>query len=73
MESLDLLQRSFHFLNESLYFAVSSLSTGGHWSLSPTKDWIYAMTGAFAAIGVPLMGIAMASLAGLFSTPSGKY
>ena len=73
MVAYSLIEFSDWSIDESLYFAVSSLSTGGHWSLSPTKDWIYAMTGAFAAIGVPLMGIAMASLAGLFSTPSGKY
>jgi len=48
---------------EALYFAVSSCSTGGHWSIPAEDNWVYGVVGLFAAIGVPLMGIAMASLA----------
>lgn len=58
--------------NEALYFAVSSCSTGGHWSLPSTSEWMYGVTGFFAAIGVPLMGVAMASLADLFTTSESK-
>ena len=56
----------FDFTN-SLYFAVSSLSTGGHYSLPlGNKEWIYGMTGFYCAIGVPLMGMAMATIASFF-------
>lgn len=53
--------------NEGLYFAIASCSTGGHWSIPEEhshKDWLYFITGVFSAIGVPLMGIAMGSIAG---------
>lgn len=51
---------------EAQYFAISSLSTGGHWSIpTDSPDWFYAVTGFFAAIGVPIMAIAMASVATL--------
>ena len=52
---------------EGLYFAVSSLSTGGHYSLpGDSEDWEYGLAGIFAALGVPIMGIAMATLAEFF-------
>lgn len=57
--------------DEGLYFAVSSCSTGGHWAIpSDSATWMYALTGFMAAIGVPLMGIAMGSLA-QFLIPGG--
>ena len=52
---------------EALYFAVSSLSTGGHYALpSGQDDWVYGMTGFYAALGVPVMGVAMGTMAGFF-------
>ena len=52
----------------ALYFAVSSVSTGGLQSLDATvtTDWMYGFTGVYAALGVPLMGIAMAIIGGCF-------
>mmetsp|Transcript_12749 Transcript_12749/g.20758 ORF Transcript_12749/g.20758 Transcript_12749/m.20758 type:complete len:502 (+) Transcript_12749:85-1590(+) len=56
----------FGFVN-ALYFAVSSLSTGGHYSLpAGNKEWIYGLTGLYCAFGVPLMGVAMATIASFF-------
>lgn len=51
-----------------LYFAVSSLSTGGLMALDPTKtdNTMYFFTGVYAAFGVPLMALAMAKIAGFF-------
>jgi hypothetical protein len=49
---------------EAQYFAISTCSTGGHWSIpedSPT--WMFGLTGFFAALGVPIMGVAMSSIA----------
>jgi len=52
---------------EALYFAVASLSTGGHYALpSGQDDWVYGMTGFYAALGVPVMGVAMGTMAGFF-------
>ncbi len=54
-----------------LYFAVSSMSTGGLQSVdaSKTNDDMYFLIGVFSALGVPLMGLAMATVAkGLIST-----
>ena len=52
---------------EGLYFAVSSLSTGGHYSLPDnTPEWQYGLTGFYAALGVPIMGVAMATIASFF-------
>ena len=51
---------------EAQYFAISSLSTGGHWSIPvDSPNFMYAVTGFFAAIGVPIMAVAMASVATL--------
>lgn len=53
--------------NEAVYFAVSSCSTGGHWAIpDDSSNLEYFVAGLFAAIGVPTMGAAMASLASLF-------
>ena len=51
-----------------LYFAVSSMSTGGLQALDPalTSETQYFFTGVFAGLGVPLMGVAMGTLAGFF-------
>jgi len=44
-------------LDQAVYFAVSSCSTGGHWAIPYDSDnWVYGLVGFFAAIGVPLMG-----------------
>lgn len=58
--------KEFNFIN-ALYFAVSSLSTGGLYALPPNSpDWSYGLTGFYSAVGVPLMGIAMATFASFF-------
>ncbi|CAB9509107.1 expressed unknown protein [Seminavis robusta] len=49
---------------EAQYFAVSTLSTGGHWPIpndSPT--WLFGLTAAFTMIGVPIMAVACAEVA----------
>ena len=49
---------------QAWYFAISTCSTGGHWAIpndSPT--WMFGITALCAAIGVPLMGVAMATIA----------
>lgn len=52
---------------EALYFAVSSLSTGGLYALpTDSESWKYSMTGFYAAVGVPVGGLAMATIAGFF-------
>ena len=57
---------------EAQYYAVSSCSTGGHWSVpQDSPDWMYGLTGFFAAFGVPIMGVAMASI-GKFLVSSKK-
>lgn len=54
------------FIN-ALYFSISSMSTGGLYSLpADSPNWYYGMTGLFAAIGVPVMGVAMATFASFF-------
>ena len=51
-------------LVEAQYFAISTCSTGGHWSIPiDSPDWMYALTAVFAALGVPLMAVAMATIA----------
>lgn len=50
-----------------LYFSTSSLSTGGLVALpTDAEDWTYGMLGLYGAIGIPLMAIAMGTLAGFF-------
>jgi len=48
---------------QALYFAVSTLSTGGHWGLPEegTPDWMWGLTAFFAMVGVPIMAVAMVS------------
>lgn len=54
---------------EALYFAVSTLSTGGLYALpDDSPAWSYGLTGMYAAFGIPLMAIAMATLASFFIT-----
>ena len=49
---------------EAQYFAISSCSTGGHWSIpNDSPSWLFGVTGFFSALGVPIMGVAMASIA----------
>ena len=49
---------------EAQYFAISTCSTGGHWSIpQDSPEFMYGVTGFFAALGVPIMGVAMATLA----------
>lgn len=51
----------------ALYFAVSTMSTGGLVSLPENSpDYSYLLLGLYAAFGIPIMGVAMASLAGFF-------
>ena len=60
------LNDDFNFIN-ALYFAVSSLSTGGLYALpANSPDWYYGLTGFYSALGVPLMGIAMGTFASFF-------
>ncbi len=52
---------------EALYFAISSMSTGGLWAIPPNApDWQYGIVGLFAATGCPLMALAMATAASFF-------
>ena len=49
---------------EAQYFAISTCSTGGHWSIpNDSPDWMFGVTGFFALLGVPIMGVAMATVA----------
>ena len=51
----------------ALYWAISSLSTGGLLAIPrESPDSSYWVTGVFAAFGVPIMGFAMAQVASLF-------
>ena len=57
---------------EAQYFAVSACSTGGHWAIpQDSPDWMFGLTGFFTAFGVPIMGVAMASI-GKFLVSSKK-
>jgi len=52
---------------DALYFAISSMSTGGLWAIpADAPDWQYGLVGAFAATGCPLMALAMATVASFF-------
>lgn len=51
---------------EGLYFALSSLSTGGLWPIpNDSPDWHFGIVGLFSATGIPLMGAAMSSMASM--------
>jgi hypothetical protein len=54
-------------ITEAIYFGVSSLSTGGLWAIPKgSSDTAYVLVGIFAAVGVPLSGMAMGNLASFF-------
>jgi hypothetical protein len=56
---------------EATLFSTSSMSTGGLKAISQdSPDWEYFVVGAFAATGVPLMGLAMATIASTFISTS---
>jgi hypothetical protein len=51
---------------QAQYFAISTLSTGGLWGVrADAPSWMFGLTGFMAALGVPLMAVAMAQLATL--------
>lgn len=51
---------------DGLYFALSSLSTGGMWSVPLySKDFVYGCVGIYTCLGVPIMGMAMGNIATL--------
>ncbi len=51
---------------EGLYNAISSLSTGGLWAIpADSSDIDYLVIGLFSATGVPLMALAMSTMAQL--------
>lgn len=53
----------------ALYFAITTASTGGLLALPRhSEDWAYGLTGLYGALSVPIMGVAMATLASLFLT-----
>ena len=59
-------------VSQAQYFAVSSCSTGGHWSIPvDSPDWFFGITGLVVAFGVPIMGVAMATI-GQFIAKSKK-
>lgn len=61
----------WNFVN-ALYFAISTLSTGGLFAQTPGRpEWVYGMTGFYAALGVPIMALAMATLASFIIKPGG--
>jgi hypothetical protein len=52
--------------SDALYFAVSSLSTGGLLALpNDSPSWYFGLVAVLAAVGVPVMGIAMGQIASL--------
>jgi uncharacterized membrane protein YeiB len=47
----------WHF-REAQYFAVSTLSTGGHWPIpSDSSEWLFGITALCTMVGVPVMGL----------------
>lgn len=56
----------WNFFN-GFYFAVSTLGTGGLWPiLEESSKLVFGITGLFAMIGVPSIGLAMAQVARSF-------
>eukprot|EP01031_Cornospumella_fuschlensis_P033283 gene33283-40266_t len=55
---------SLHWtVTEGVYFAISSMSTGGLQHVPPeSPDWVFLVTGLFAASGVPIMGMAISNI-----------
>ena len=57
---------------QAQYFAISSCSTGGLWGLpDDSPDFVFGVTGFFACLGVPIMGIAMTKVAKMFVSTGG--
>eukprot|EP00600_Ochromonadales_sp_CCMP1393_P007241 CAMPEP_0174973608 /NCGR_PEP_ID=MMETSP0004_2-20121128/11342_1 /TAXON_ID=420556 /ORGANISM="Ochromonas sp., Strain CCMP1393" /LENGTH=230 /DNA_ID=CAMNT_0016224087 /DNA_START=370 /DNA_END=1062 /DNA_ORIENTATION=+ len=53
--------------SQSVYFSIGSLSTGGLWAMPvDSPDWYYGLVALVTAVGVPLMGIAMAHFSSMF-------
>jgi hypothetical protein len=51
---------------QAQYFAITTLSTGGHWGVPDGSPiWMFGVTAFFTSLGVPLMAMAMAQLATL--------
>lgn len=51
---------------DGIYFAVSSLSTGGLWAVPlSSDDYVWAAVGLYSAIGVPIMVMAVGNIAAL--------
>lgn len=49
---------------QGLYFAFSSLSTGGNHGIPlDSPDYVFFIVGLWASLGVPVMGLAMGSIA----------
>jgi hypothetical protein len=43
---------------QAQYFAISTLSTGGHWGLPiDAPEWMWGVSGFFIMFGVPIMGV----------------
>ncbi len=54
-----------------MYFAISSLSTGGLHGIPPDSgDWMFFFVGLYAATGVPIMGLTMGYFAGYVAEKS---
>lgn len=54
-------------LVDGVYFSLSSMSTGGLYSFpEESPDEVYVLAGLYAALGVPLMALAVANIATLF-------
>lgn len=63
MITYSMIQVGWSF-TEAQYFAISACSTGGHWAIPrDSPDWLFALTGVSAALGVPIMAVAMATIA----------
>lgn len=53
-------------LIDGLYFSISSMSTAGAWGIPhDSPDYVFAVTGLFAAFSIPIMGIAVGDIASL--------
>jgi len=59
---------------DGLYFALSSLSAGGMYSLpDDSPDWFYGFTAFYAAIGIPIMALAFGFIASVIILPFTYY
>lgn len=51
---------------DGVYYSISSMSTAGAWGVpEDSPDYVFAVTGLFAAFGAPIMGIAVGNIANL--------